>query len=141
VLYEPTAKAFEKYGIKWSRGGRGKLSTRAATHYVMRRLEKCAGAKVIEEGVLNGKQVDVLVRHDDGSVTTVEIAGNAKHEVHNMKACLECREVRRHLVVCLGSKVLNEVKKKLKEHPDLAKDSRIEMVTLARAVNDEKWTV
>jgi hypothetical protein len=137
VLYEPTAKAFAKYGVQWKSSGRGCLSTRAATFYLKTKLRKIPGLISVVEGSLNGKQVDVLCRQEDGSLTTIEIAGaSGKHECHNALHCLSSNEVRKHIVACLGSKVLADVKRRFLRHDELKTNPRIEIVLFSKFMNE-----
>lgn len=139
VLYEPTAKALNQYGVHWKPRGRGKLSTRAATHHLMEALSGIEGIRPIREGTLEGKQVDILIHHQDGSITTLEIAGaTGKHEVHNALHCISIPEVKKHLIVCLGSKVMNEVKRRINAHAELKKNPKLEISLLSRFLKSVK---
>jgi hypothetical protein len=86
--------------------------------------------------VLNGKQVDILVRRADGSAVSLEIAGaTEKHEAHNALHCLSCAEVERHVIVCLGGKVMADVKRRIRAHEELKRDARLRIELLCHAVN------
>lgn len=84
------------------------------------------------------KQIDLLWRDANNKAVSIEIAGSADHEVHNAINCLGHSEVRKHVVVAVDKKVLEQVKKKFAGFSELAKNDRIEIVTLAQALS-ETW--
>lgn len=135
-LVEPTDKALDEFGVQWKKT-RGTLLTRAATDRVERKLKKL-GWNCIREGGLGDKQVDLLCRGPDGRLATVEMAGSADHEVHNVLHCLRFDEVRRHVVVCINKTVLDEVKKKFSGMEELVRNARVEVVLLSKALG-ESW--
>ena len=82
------------------------------------------------------KQVDLLCRHRNGDVVSIEIAGNAKHEVHNALACVR-NGVRRHYVICTNTKVLKEVKKRFREVVELREHGGVEVMMLSKALRED----
>ena len=85
------------------------------------------------------KQVDLLCRGPNGEIVTVEVAGNAKHEIHNALFCLQVQSVRKHIVVALDKEILAAVKEKFSEFPLLLDDERVEILTLTEALS-ESWS-
>jgi hypothetical protein len=116
--------------------GRGSFVTQAATHYL---FEACGAIKSVtwlKEGLFGGKQVDILGRHPNGAFC-FEIAGNPNHEPANVLHNLRYggSELLAHLVVAVDKKVEAEVLKKFSATPEISNDSRVGVVTLARALS------
>ncbi len=139
-LVEPTSKAFEQFDVKWKKT-RGLLPTRVATTLLEKKFSKLKGWSFVREGVLRygeaKKAVDVLLRDSANRIVTLEVAGNAEHEVHNCLACLGSDEVRLHVVVCLNKKILEAVKVKFSGFDELVGNERVVLMTLSQALKDE----
>ena len=84
------------------------------------------------------KQVDLLCRDPESNVVTIEIAHSPDHEVHNALHCLSFSEVRKHVVIATSKNVLEALRKKFDSVPELSGNSRIELLTVAKALS-AKW--
>ncbi len=131
-LVEGTERAFELLGVKPWRKGRGSLRTRAATWFLIEKFRKL-GLDAVEEGMVDGKAVDAVVR-DGERLVTVEVAGSSGHERHNALHCVRCSDVDKHYVVCLSREILEAVKQGFGEMLELAEDARVEVLMLAQAL-------
>ncbi len=144
TLAEPTEVLLTERGVRWKKG-RGGLATRVATSLLEKKIEGLEGWTCVREGRWGptGKQVDLLLRDPVGRVVTAEIAGNPRHELHNVLACVPrdeagTREWRGHVVVAVSASVRDAVKKKFAAIPELSGDRRIEVLALSQALS-KKW--
>lgn len=139
-LIEPTELALNQYNVKWKKT-RGNLPTRVATKLVYEKTTRFQGLSIIKEGTLRigqeAKQVDFLVRNESNEVLTIEIAGNASHEIHNAAFALRGMGLKSHIIIAIKTQVLNEVKKKLQKHPTIREDKRLRLILLSQFLNKE----
>ncbi len=139
-IAEPTKKAFEAFGVTWKKA-RGNCPTRVAMILVLNKVKKLEGWQVVREGTLRDhddqKQVDLLCRDPENQVVTVEIAGNPDHEIANCLFCLRYKKevIRKHVVIAVDKQILEQVKKKFTEFPEIANDDRVEAITLSEALS------
>jgi len=70
-------------------------------------------------------------------MVAIEIAGSPGHEVHNCLYCLSFAEVRKYVVVCIDKKVYEAVCKRFNEVAEIARDERVEVTTLSKALKEE----
>jgi len=134
TLVEPLIKLFETLNTnKWTKGN-STYAAQAGIAFLYNRLVEIDGAYVKKEGVLNGKAVDLLLRHNE-TVVTFEVAYQGAHEIHNCTHCLRCSEVTNHIVVALSKKVEQEVKKHFAGVDEIKDDSRVEIMMLSKALN------
>lgn len=140
-LCAPTDKAFAEFNVTWKQS-RGSLPVRVATSLLERKLKKFESWTCVREGMLriheDEKAVDLLLRDSQGRVVSVEVAGNASHEVHNALFCLRCKDIVKHVVVCLNRGIRDEVTKRFAACDELAGDNRIEILLLSQVLN-AKW--
>ncbi len=83
------------------------------------------------------KQVDLLLHSPDGDLITMEVAGNAKHEIHNSRFCLARDDVTKHVIVALNKGIRDKIVKKLELHPEIANDQRLTVVLLNQALVED----
>ena len=136
-LVKLSPKGFESVGLTPWRVGRGKLSTRAATHHVRKRLEQL-GFDVAAEAPVNEKQVDLLAVRGDERIA-VEIAGTDKHEAHNALAIVD--HVDRVVIIGVNSAVSDAVRRRICAHEKLNTE-KVLAIHLSKALKPEweGWT-
>lgn len=83
------------------------------------------------------KQCDLLGRGPNGELVVLEVAGNPDHEVHNALHAVR-HGAARLWVICLSTKIRDEVKRRFREHLELGGSERVRVITLSEALS-EKW--
>jgi len=131
-LLEATDRSFEILKLSKWKSTRGVLPTRAATFVLKKKFEALTWTCVLE-GLIEGKQVDLLLRHE-GKLFTLEVAHSPDHEVFNARHCLASSEVVSHVVVCTGNKTQEAVEKRFSACSDLSSSKRIEILMLSKAL-------
>ena len=140
-LCEPTKKLFERFNVTWTKLSRGHVATRVATLNVHTKLQRRGGTNK-REGVVNGKQVDFLRINEGNELSTIEIAGSVEHEVANVLHCLDCDDVRRHVVITTTKKILTGVKEQFHNFPEIVqamKAKRVFVIGHSTAMAKDDW--
>lgn len=137
-LTQASVEAFSILGMKPWKKGPGLLATRAATHLMSEKLRELEW-KVVHEGKLEGKAVDLLCTKE-GRAVAIEIAGNPAHEGFNLVSNLKCEALEMHVVIALDKKILKRVNEKISVHLRLEDSERVQTMTLAFALS-KKWRI